>query len=65
MPNGEGIPQLVDLQEPVDEALLRNIGRNGANNAYWLYTRYTTPTYLSKKIIILDLSTAKSLDLDR
>ncbi|KAJ8736506.1 hypothetical protein PYW08_007162 [Mythimna loreyi] len=37
MPDGEGVPQLVDLEEPVDEALLNS--RNGANNQYWLYSR--------------------------
>ncbi|XP_047985584.1 pancreatic triacylglycerol lipase-like [Leguminivora glycinivorella] len=37
MPDGEGTPALVDLHEPVDEELLRT--RNGANNAYWLFTR--------------------------
>ncbi|XP_061708238.1 uncharacterized protein LOC133518594 [Cydia pomonella] len=38
MPDGDGNPHLVDLQEPVDEAFLRN--KNGANNQYWLYTRW-------------------------
>ncbi|XP_026758700.2 pancreatic triacylglycerol lipase-like [Galleria mellonella] len=37
MPDGEGVPHLVDLEEPVDEAILSS--RNGANNQYWLYTR--------------------------
>ncbi|KAJ8735415.1 hypothetical protein PYW07_007035 [Mythimna separata] len=37
MPDGEGVPHLVDLQEPVDEAVLNS--RNGANNQYWLFTR--------------------------
>ncbi|XP_073957532.1 pancreatic triacylglycerol lipase-like [Choristoneura fumiferana] len=37
MPDGDGVPHLVDLQEPVDEALLNS--RNGANNQYWLFTR--------------------------
>ncbi|XP_063548852.1 pancreatic triacylglycerol lipase-like isoform X2 [Cydia strobilella] len=37
MPDGEGVPYLVDLQESADEGLLLN--RNGNNNAYWLYTR--------------------------
>ncbi|XP_063549198.1 pancreatic triacylglycerol lipase-like [Cydia strobilella] len=37
MPDGEGVPHLVDLQEPANQAFLRN--RNGANNQYWLYTR--------------------------
>ncbi|KAI8438255.1 hypothetical protein MSG28_010857 [Choristoneura fumiferana] len=36
MPDGDGVPHLVDLQEPVDEALLNS--RNGANNQYWLFT---------------------------
>ncbi|KOB69951.1 Neutral lipase [Operophtera brumata] len=36
MPDGDGNPQLVDLYEPADEAILRT--RNGANNQYWLYT---------------------------
>ncbi|CAK1544569.1 unnamed protein product [Leptosia nina] len=35
MPDGDGVPHLVDLQEPANEAELRN----GANNQYWLYTR--------------------------
>lgn len=38
MPDGEGNPVLVDLEEPVDEAYLNS--RNGANNQYWLFTRY-------------------------
>ncbi|XP_021200380.3 lipoprotein lipase [Helicoverpa armigera] len=37
MPDGEGKPVLVDLREPVDEALLNS--RNGANNQYRLFTR--------------------------
>lgn len=37
MPDGEGTPVLVDLQEPVDEMFLNS--RNGANNQYWLFTR--------------------------
>nr|XP_021200295.2 pancreatic triacylglycerol lipase [Helicoverpa armigera] len=37
MPDGEGVPHLVDLQEPVDESLLDS--RSGANNQYWLFTR--------------------------
>ncbi|XP_013148487.1 PREDICTED: lipase member H-like [Papilio polytes] len=37
MPDGEGVPHLVDLEEPVDEELSNS--RNGANNRYWLYTR--------------------------
>lgn len=40
MPDGDGVPQLVDLEEPVDEDLLNS--RNGANNQYWLFTRYLT-----------------------
>ncbi|XP_075970409.1 pancreatic lipase-related protein 2-like [Anticarsia gemmatalis] len=37
MPDGEGNPVLVDLDEPVDESVLDS--RNGANNQYWLFTR--------------------------
>ncbi|CAH0592301.1 unnamed protein product [Chrysodeixis includens] len=37
MPDGEGNAHLVDLHEPVDEALVNS--RNGANNQYWLFTR--------------------------
>ncbi|CAH2069008.1 unnamed protein product, partial [Iphiclides podalirius] len=37
IPDGEGVPQLVDLEEPVDTELLNS--RNGANNQYWLFTR--------------------------
>ncbi|CAK1600248.1 unnamed protein product [Parnassius mnemosyne] len=37
MPDGKGVPHLVDLDEPVNEEILRT--RNGANNQYWLYTR--------------------------
>ncbi|XP_075969394.1 pancreatic triacylglycerol lipase-like [Anticarsia gemmatalis] len=37
MPDGEGKPVLVDLHEPVDKEFLNT--RNGANNAYWLFTR--------------------------
>ncbi|GBP13184.1 Pancreatic triacylglycerol lipase [Eumeta japonica] len=32
-------PHLVDLHEPADEELLNDPTRNGANNAYWLFTR--------------------------
>lgn len=38
MPDGEGNPTLVDLQEPADNELLKT--RNGANNQYWLFSRY-------------------------
>ncbi|KAJ0182667.1 hypothetical protein K1T71_002036 [Dendrolimus kikuchii] len=37
MPDGAGVPHLVDLQEPVDEQLLNS--RNGANNQYWFFSR--------------------------
>ncbi|XP_004932346.1 lipase member H-A-like [Bombyx mandarina] len=37
MPDGEGVPQLVDLHEPIDYELLGS--RSGANNQYWLFTR--------------------------
>ncbi|CAH0766995.1 unnamed protein product [Diatraea saccharalis] len=37
IPDGDDVPQLVDLQEPADQALL--MSRNGANNQYWLFTR--------------------------
>ncbi|CAB3240370.1 unnamed protein product [Arctia plantaginis] len=37
MPDGEGIPHLVDLHEPAREDFIQ--ARNGANNAYWLFTR--------------------------
>lgn len=40
MSNGNGYSELVDLEEPVDEELLEAT-RNGANNQYWLYTRYS------------------------
>ncbi|XP_045768923.1 pancreatic lipase-related protein 2-like [Maniola jurtina] len=39
MDNGEGTPELVDLEEPVDELALAE-ARNGANNQYWLFTRW-------------------------
>lgn len=35
MPDDEGKPVLVDLEEPVNE----EAARNGANNQYWLFTR--------------------------
>lgn len=38
IPSGEGELRLVDLQQPVDELML-TAARNGANNAYWLFTR--------------------------
>ncbi|XP_041975195.1 lipase member H-A-like isoform X2 [Aricia agestis] len=38
MPDGEGVPHLVDLQAPVDEQALAS-ARNGADNQYWLFTR--------------------------
>lgn len=37
MPDGDDVPRLVDLKEPVDEQIL--LTRNGANNQYWLFTR--------------------------
>ncbi|XP_045779131.1 pancreatic triacylglycerol lipase-like [Maniola jurtina] len=37
MPDGDGTLHLVDLHAPVDEEYLNT--RNGANNAYWLFTR--------------------------
>ncbi|KAL4716581.1 hypothetical protein ACJJTC_010245 [Scirpophaga incertulas] len=37
MPDGDGVPHLVDLEEPIDQKVLNS--RNGANNQYWLYTR--------------------------
>lgn len=45
MPDGKGEPHLVDLQAPVDEELLRAAAKNGANNQYWLFTRYYLHTY--------------------
>ncbi|XP_045493353.1 uncharacterized protein LOC123692606 [Colias croceus] len=36
IPDGEGVPRLVDLEEPADKSFLN--ARNGANNAYWLFT---------------------------
>ncbi|XP_063825823.1 pancreatic lipase-related protein 2-like [Ostrinia nubilalis] len=39
MPDGEGNPVLVDLEEPVDHAVLADPTRNGANNQYRLFTR--------------------------
>lgn len=41
MPDGEGVPQLVDLHEPIDYELLGS--RSGANNQYWLFTRLVIP----------------------
>ncbi|KAJ0182668.1 hypothetical protein K1T71_002037 [Dendrolimus kikuchii] len=37
MPDGDGVPHLVDLEAPVDESTINE--RNGANNQYWLFTR--------------------------
>ncbi|XP_028155874.1 pancreatic triacylglycerol lipase-like [Ostrinia furnacalis] len=37
MADGDGMPHLVDLEEPVDQSVLNS--RNGANNQYWLFTR--------------------------
>ncbi|XP_072948108.1 pancreatic lipase-related protein 2-like [Epargyreus clarus] len=37
MPDGDEVPQLVDLHETADESVLNE--RNGALNAYWLFTR--------------------------
>ncbi|KAJ2947737.1 hypothetical protein O0L34_g9513 [Tuta absoluta] len=34
-----GLPQLVDLQEPVCDSLKKELTRNGAGNRYLLYTR--------------------------
>ncbi|XP_049880871.1 pancreatic triacylglycerol lipase-like [Pectinophora gossypiella] len=45
MPDGTGVPHLVDLLEkPSDEDITR-ISRNGANNEYWLYTRQNPDNY--------------------
>lgn len=41
MSDGDDVPRLVDLEEPVDEEILRST-RNGANNQYWLFTRCVT-----------------------
>ncbi|XP_034831727.1 pancreatic lipase-related protein 2-like [Maniola hyperantus] len=38
MDNGQGTPQLVDLEKPVDELALAEAG-DGAINQYWLFTR--------------------------
>lgn len=37
MPDGDDVPHLVDLEEPVDFSAFNS--RNGANNQYWLFTR--------------------------
>ncbi|XP_030022480.2 pancreatic triacylglycerol lipase [Manduca sexta] len=37
MPDGDGVPHLVDLEERVDHSVLNS--RNGANNQYFLFTR--------------------------
>ncbi|XP_053611772.1 pancreatic triacylglycerol lipase-like [Plodia interpunctella] len=37
MPDGDGVPHLVDLEAPVPPEAADS--RNGANNAYWLFTR--------------------------
>ncbi|CAH2239519.1 pancreatic triacylglycerol lipase-like [Pararge aegeria] len=47
MPDGEGALHLVDLQAPADMEFLGN--RNGANNAYWLFTRQN-PT--SRQVLV-------------
>ncbi|XP_023937368.1 pancreatic triacylglycerol lipase-like [Bicyclus anynana] len=39
MPDGEGNMHTVDLLQPVDEELLRDIALNPANNQYLLFTR--------------------------
>ncbi|XP_059048048.1 lipoprotein lipase-like [Achroia grisella] len=43
MPDGEGVPRLVDLKEPVDEIPPNT--RRGANNQYWLLTRQNPAIY--------------------
>ncbi|XP_034831715.1 pancreatic triacylglycerol lipase-like [Maniola hyperantus] len=49
MPDGDGVPHLVDLEAPaVDEELFSET-RNGANNAYWLFTRQN-PT--SRQVLV-------------
>ncbi|CAH2050166.1 unnamed protein product, partial [Iphiclides podalirius] len=42
MPDGEGVPHLVDLHEEPDEDVLRK--PTGVNNQYWLYTRSNPDT---------------------
>ncbi|XP_028155828.1 pancreatic triacylglycerol lipase-like [Ostrinia furnacalis] len=49
MPDGEGNPVLVDLEEPVNQQVLDNSARNGANNQYWLFTRQN-PT--SRQVLV-------------
>ncbi|KAI5639764.1 lipase domain-containing protein [Phthorimaea operculella] len=39
MNDDAGVPQLVNLQEPVEESLKNELTRNGAGNRYFLYTR--------------------------
>lgn len=40
MPDSEGVLHLVDLQAKPDPDILRK--NNGANNQYWLYTRFVS-----------------------
>lgn len=51
MPDGDGTPHLVDLEEPAEEGVL--MSRNGANNQYWLFTRYMKYSNNVLKLIIL------------
>ncbi|KAJ2947735.1 hypothetical protein O0L34_g9511 [Tuta absoluta] len=39
MPDGDGVPHLVDLHQEPSEEELQEVTRNGANNQYWLFTR--------------------------
>jgi hypothetical protein len=53
MSDSKGAPQLVDLDEPIDHSVLNS--KNGANNQYWLFTRYVCrfKLHLIKIIIII------------
>ncbi|KAI5635721.1 lipase domain-containing protein [Phthorimaea operculella] len=45
MPDGDGVPHLVDLYERPSEDEMQRASRNGANNQYWLYSRQNRNNY--------------------
>ncbi|XP_045775463.1 pancreatic triacylglycerol lipase-like [Maniola jurtina] len=57
-PDGDGVMQAVDLLEPVDTELLREVERNPANNNYLLYTRRNRRS--SQRLIINNVNSIRN-----
>ncbi|KAJ8714589.1 hypothetical protein PYW07_002814 [Mythimna separata] len=61
-PDGEGIMHDVDLEAPVEQAIIDEVTRNPANNQYFLYTRRNPET--SQPLIINDEASIKNSNFD-